>query len=1500
MKKQLSVLLAAVLACTLLFSGLAFASMVETNIRLSDVDDALSADAVQAQIAYEQILESINLEAMLDAMNANYEGVRAMNSTQLQGLYNHVQGLYELIENPDEKITAFYQEMLETVMFIAEGNGVMLLAVNDGIAEAGSYTASSFLSQEKSGKIQLAGDVYITDTSIVVQENKELEIDLNGWMIKGTGTCSVIVNKGKLTISDSNPNSTHRGNLESRSFTYVDGEITVDKTVSDAIWVYNENGSKEVKGGIITGGLNKETTSTNKATQRQYGGGGIENEGNLILNGGTIIGCEVEGTGYGGGIHTTGDVTINGGNVCYNWNPSHVGGIYVYTENASLTMTNGNVDYNSCAGTGGGVRLDVGATFNMSGGSVSHNRAMGHVKQNGNGGGVYSESECKFNFDAGKINYNYAYNRGGGIDIWDSGTLKLSGSCEVIGNKAGYRGGGISIAVYTKGENNLGVEITNSGVKISNNQAPFGGGISIINGNFEMTEGTVMGNVATMNVDVPYKNLDLKDSDVAKGGALYIENGTVTLSGGTFSKNTSAHSGGGVYVQGGVLNVNGSTVSQNEATMYGGAAYVADLIAGEGSGSSKYIADAYVTLSSGSVNGNEANIGGAIYVKNREDTIFVGYSKEKLSEIEWCDTAKVTVNGTVIIENNIAEENGGAIAITKEDSTTNSSAIVNFDIESGSIKNNTAGANGGAVYVAGGNFSMSGGSIVENTAEQNGGAAYVSGGSFTLSGGSISSNHAVNGAGAYVTKAGDATSNFTMSGSSAMSGNIATGNGGAAYVSGGAFTLENGTMSDNDAVNGGAAYVTGGNFTMKNGSVTGNEASTNGGAVYLTGGNFKMEHGAMDSNTAENGGAVYMAGTQATTFTMESGEMNSNTARDDGGAIYATSGTLYIGLDGCAGSVTDAEGKITNENALAHTTVHKCNVDDCTHPLIQGNTAGDCGGAIAIGKSGSDELTGVVHFYCGNANENTALHKGVGKNVFMEGGEFHIYDGTNVGIPRDPDLVIIGGEIINNRSTAGTDIYLHYYQRNTNTNDLEHFIGLVDGNTFFNLPDGEYFWPNAGEVFIGWTAKGSSSGSSTMYVRDESEYLDSGEPIYAYDNEKYTYNGKEYAQIAWDENQDNIMHLYALWAPAESTITYVENVNFTTKTQDPQKYQLKKGEADAEYSLNINPVSVPGYKVKGWYLYQNEGMNANWGREFNPDYKDGQDKTYANLDFEQMKLDDQYTQLTNLDDVMELVVGRVRFGDITLIADMEEQNVTITYQVEILDNKVITGVDVFGNNKITIPENITNVRHDQEIGQATGEPKSGTPVTNAPFYKFKGWYTKNAENTLVPVAATLATVTTDNVLTPVKQITETTGEDGLYFAETFYAVFELNVADLTITKSGMTNGLTAIIKVEAYTAESPNEVETFKVSVPNDGAVTLSNLIIGTEYNVEEQSEWTWRYGGVDYVDSENGIVSANGNTVEVKNKDRYNKWLDDESSETNAFTGTLNVPEIPEGGEQP
>ena len=172
---------------------------------------------------------------------------------------------------------------------------------------------------------------------------------------------------------------------------------------------------------------------------------------------------------------------------------------------------------------------------------------------------------------------------------------------------------------------------------------------------------------------------------------------------------------------------------------------------------------------------------------------------------------------------------------------------------------------------------------------------------------------------------------------------------------------------------------------------------------------------------------------------------------------------------------------------------------------------------------------------------------------------------------------------------------------------------------------------------------------------------------------------------------------------------------------------------------------------------------------------------------------------------------------------------------------------------------------ESQLKVTTGVVKGSMP-TAADGFKFVGWYKDEACTR--PVDGSWGDAA--NKLTPQK--TKDLGNNVMgYEAATYYAKFEYDVADLTITKSGAED----IDENQSFifTVTGPNNFSA-KVVIQGNGSVTIKGLKVGT-YTVTEDTGWSWRYTPQDG-DSQKITLSATeaNNTVTFTNKRSKDKWL--------------------------
>lgn len=187
--------------------------------------------------------------------------------------------------------------------------------------------------------IWLTKDIDISNSLTIL---RKVTLDLNGYVLKMTGSGSVIIldNKsgitGDLTLIDSNPTAEHKFKVNGAE-----------------PWVLDDSGTETVYGGIITGGTGSRIFFSNGVE----GGGVIIGSGALTMNGGNIVGCIAN---RGGGLFLSdGSFTMNAGSIVGCSTPNRLttgesfhGGIYAFGPMANgdttgvITLTGGLIKNN--------------------------------------------------------------------------------------------------------------------------------------------------------------------------------------------------------------------------------------------------------------------------------------------------------------------------------------------------------------------------------------------------------------------------------------------------------------------------------------------------------------------------------------------------------------------------------------------------------------------------------------------------------------------------------------------------------------------------------------------------------------------------------------------------------------------------------------------------------------------------------------------------------------------------------------------------------------------------------------------------------------------------------------------------------------------------------------------------------------------------------------------------------------------------------------------------
>lgn len=730
--------------------------------------------------------------------------------------------------------------------------------------------------------------------------------------------------------------------------------------------VYSNNSGQTFGGGIDNYGGNVTEINVTIQGNAANRGGGVNNDGVAIFNGGLIGGTTAglgnQGSG-GGAIANTGTLTINGTTIQNNVATNYGGGIYNSlnasgTSAAMVSVSNATLKGNSAGQFGGaiysqGTKDIVTGALNITTSNFFNNSAA-NTKA---GGAIYL-------LDSGNVTIKGA--KFGGYDETDPEN-PIS-----LGNTAGKGG-----AVYIGGVN-----------------APTHG------------EATV-----TITKDES-NNKTIFDHNVANGagaegyGGALVHNGYKTfldLSNAEFTNNSATNQAGAllISVTAGTLRADGLAAGINNVL------FANNTSAGQG-GAMWNGAVAMITnteFNNNSTTGNGEG-GGAVDLGAVSKTAF----------------------DNVTFTSNTAASSGGAIATRNFSSGQNANA--KLDIYSTTFKGNSAAMNGGAiynnfynsightgsVYVSGATFGGTG--TGEGNSAANGGAIYNNADG-TQTGNMYITNSTFTGNFAVVpdTYTGATYKKEGVGGAIASSGsltiNASTFTGNTARTTGSGWGL--GGALSTVTVDGFAT-----DMTIIGSTFTGNSADV-GGAVY---GMLKAtnQHGlstitisgsTFEGNSAQAGSAIANFDIMSVSDTTFSGNTTFNI--DDGGTVFlgSESITSFTGGDFTDNESNTVGGAIATRSINNDNSYAKLDIVDTT---FKGNSAGTNGGAIdnnfydSVGHAGSVYVSGATFGGTGTGEGNSAANGGA------------IYNHANA--TRTGSMYLTGVNFFGNTATtAGGAIY---------------------------------------------------------------------------------------------------------------------------------------------------------------------------------------------------------------------------------------------------------------------------------------------------------------------------------------------------------------------------------------------------------------------------------------------------------------------------------------------
>ncbi len=878
-----------------------------------------------------------------------------------------------------------------------------------------------------------------------------------------------------------------------------------------------------IDGGVIYAGTTEEDNCT------AIGGGGNA-YGKVTINGGTVTAVTSgTGTAIGGGIGFSGgggnaDVLITGGNIfAYNLGVGYMPGSRDYFSNFVPAVAIGGGSSNGSDGnTNTNITITDGTVYAQSkggpgiGGGGSASKSGGPANITITGGTVIAKS-VGGTHNTQNVDPGVCIGGGTGLIAGGSVTLNINEDSGKTIIRAGSIGGGSatgkdpdgnpykvgSANVRVDGGDIIGQVIMAGGAANPCSFTMTGGVIhstDVINGVTIGDENITGVTVTDPRDDVP---LSFKRQD---GGAVFMNDpqGVAVITGGVIG-NCTANKGGAVYMAGGKFTLSGTgQLGTNHAKENGGSVYVG---------------------------GGTVQIGGGVTLK--DGTVLVAEGSEDASKCA--------------IRNSDAALNGGGVYVVGNAGQDGAAVTMN----GGEIHSNTAGQDGGGMYIRQGKVDIFDGSFHDNKATQDGGGIYVAGDVHML-GGSVTENKA--------------------------------NNGGGFCVEDGKVLMYGGNIDDNSATeNGGGMHIMATNIDATvdvfSGSISRNTAKMGGGVSVVSDSNkpiyvavgVNCEHTGLNTDTREftefdyptvpadcgsahDGHTHYHIGEEVQKHSS-CPVVKNNIATGNGGGFFLSSSQTHLDFY-C----------VLEDGNMAHGNKQCYNMD------VKG-------GHVNIGDKTYDPTN------ADPVKGNIVMQS----SIFVEGGTVDIYgkmdnpeftDDVTVDIKHDTD------HYIDHRITHEEDLTyykVHYYENfkgdsDTPTGlyiarqypDLEHDTAQGDEKYDFTIMSSIFSHP--GYKIVGWNTKPDGTGEE--YNVNETYNLK------ALDNA-----GKVGATNSGNETDKSLLVIYAIWERSGYVLKFDPNVGEgETYTGTMENQRVTVGLLDGSQSISPNQFVRPGYRFIGWTL----------------------------------------------------------------------------------------------------------------------------------------------------------------------------------------------------------------------------------------------------------------------------------------------------------------------------
>ena len=305
-----------------------------------------------------------------------------------------------------------------------------------------------------------------------------------------------------------------------------------------------------------------------ESNEAGYGGGALSLNTGMIDISYTTFDNNDAGTMGGAILASKANVTISDSLFTNNSTTNKGGAIYqdrnLLTDptGTALTLVNNVFEENTCDNLGGAVYVEPSTSLSVSGGSFTKNHAF-------KGGGIYSDARSAANITLTDVDFNEndAVEWGGAVCVYGLPRTAAVAVLSVTGgtyenNKAEH---GAAIFGYNLASVDL-VGTKNSPLAFTNNDATNGGGALSFN---------------TSTVTISSATFADNDAGIT-GGAILVSKANVTISDSQFYNNSATNKGGAIYQDrnlstdptGTALTLVNNVFEENTCDNLGGAVYV--------------------------------------------------------------------------------------------------------------------------------------------------------------------------------------------------------------------------------------------------------------------------------------------------------------------------------------------------------------------------------------------------------------------------------------------------------------------------------------------------------------------------------------------------------------------------------------------------------------------------------------------------------------------------------------------------------------------------------------------------------------------------------------------------------------------------------------------------------------------------------------------------------------------------------------------------------------